>query len=312
MDLEVFRNNKLSYMQCCIQYSDRILCIPFTCSDYLNTALDHFVLGSLQKLENSKNPPVAYDSELLSIFVNIFISLEQFVNTTHTIVYASIVNPDIPENKEAKELFRADFFCTLNKLFKLCDKNSSVNKKNKSINNLLKDLANCRNYIVHGNFGKTKINKTRLPSHPMVLNYEDIMEELNIVINLINIFRYILPGLDLMPNVRIIIANTLVYKKLDEYYYKFLVPYFTKIVEKHSLQLTKDFDLWTSCAKQIKKHFYEKISVVMYIKPDAECDYEMNKKETMYLQECILNLVGRNRINLLLKNGKFEMPNFMP
>lgn len=308
--LDLFRGNQLSYMLCWIKYTDIGICIPFTYSDYLNNALDNFIM-TLRRLENTFIVPIAYNPELLSIFVDLFSAMEQFISTTYIIAYLSIRSAILPSTKEANKLFRQDYTKTLNMLSDLIACDEIAKRENSEVLRKVAELEYCRNYIVHGNVGKVKIKYSQLPTSPLTINYEDIMEELDIIINLVNRFRYIFPNIDLMPNIRIAIGGTVLYKKLDDYYYKFLVPYISTILKKHSLKSTKEYALCTTSFVPNINYICQEISIIIKLISESKFGYNMNKEQTDYCSRGIIDFIGANNINKLIADKKFEVPKFM-
>ena len=295
-------------MVCFISYENNSIIIPFTYNDYFNTSIYNF-LKELNKFENSKICPIAYNSSLLSIFTDLFSIIEQIITSIYTITYYSCVNSEILSDKESKKLFRRDYKTILSDLFKIT-KNSDYNFKQIKMFNKLAELEDIRNYILHGNIGSVKISKTKLPTFPLTINYEDIMEELDIIINLVNHFRYILPDMDFMPNIYINIDNYTLCKKFDIYYYNVLVPYMNNILQKHQLTPSKKYKLELLSLPTITKTISKSIKIIM--KSVSSINYNMNQITTNLYNQCINKIILNNEIALLKKNNAFQICNFTP
>lgn len=225
-----------------IKYDTNHIALPFIYSDYFDTTTQSF-LSYLKHLENMDNNPRCYIAELLQVFTNYFAAFEQFISTLYEILFFYKQQSTIPSEQESLKLFRQDYNKTLQSIFKLIDPDARPEYYRIGLQNKIKELEDARNYILHGNIGRIKTEKTKLPQAPLTINFEDIMEELDIIINFINFFRYVIPHCDLMPNIRIFADSTVYYKRLDEYFYKYLHHYFIKILEKHNLSPTKEYHL---------------------------------------------------------------------
>ena len=118
MSLDYFRKNDLAFSMCRIQYSRHSIDIPFTYNEYFgNTTID--LLQQLKMLENTKQPPVAYNARILSIFTNYFACLEQFISTVFEVLYFYKNSYVIPNEKESIKLFRQDYKYTIQEILKI-------------------------------------------------------------------------------------------------------------------------------------------------------------------------------------------------
>ena len=310
LSLDIFRQNDLGYSLCHIYYKSGGICIPFVFNDYYNLTTANFVL-SLKYLENIQGVPIAYNPELLQIFTSYFACFEQFVSTLYEILYFYKVSSTIPDEEVANKLFRQDYKIIIDKIFEIIETDKIEYNKTGLINKIA-ELERARNYILHGNIGKIKIKKTKIPDSPLTINYEDIMEELDILINFINFFRYTFPEIDLMPNIKIIIGRAIFFKALDEYFYKVLIPYFNSILQKHDLIPTKSYSLATKPINPEVSSITTKIGVSIKAKPsDPFEQLHLNPSQTNFYVTSLKNIIDSSEVDRMNKEGKFQLPRFM-
>lgn len=310
LTLDIFRKNDLKYHVCQIIYTNHSIIIPFTYNDYYEISLKFF-LNELSRFENTKNIPIAYSPIILQTFTNFFACFEQFISTLYIIIYYYIFSDKILNEKKAIKIFRQDYNTLISEIFKL----ASCNKQefyHTGIVNKIKELEDARNYILHGNFGHIKISKTKLPEAPLTMNYEDIMEEINIIINFINFFRYIIPKIDLMPQISIPLEGTVLYKSLDDYFYNVLCPYINLILNKHKLNPTRTYELSTTPTPPITSNISHKVLIL--IKAEEKNIFNsitMNSDNTNFYSKILDNFLDKNIVKNLLNENKFQLPKFI-
>lgn len=308
LTLDVFRQNDLGYSLCHINYDVGSVLLPFVYNDYFSETVSAFT-GTLTRLENCEFCPTAYNVQNLQIFTNLFCCLEQFISLLYECLYFYKETKQIPKEKEAITLFRQDYNKTIDKIFEIIE-TPKIDYNRTALPNKIKELEDARNYIVHGNIGKIRVKKTRLTNNPLTINQEDIMEELDIIINFINYFRYILPNIDLMPNIPLFIGSAVHNKKLDEYFYKVLCPYFYNILDKHNLQPKGMFHLNTKSIKSETSIIAKRISISTKVQPDKTFDkIKMNSSKTnMYIIN-LRNIISDEEHESL--KDKIQLPKFM-
>lgn len=310
LTLEIFRKNDLAYYTVWINYENYSLSIPLPYQDYYNNTLKHFD-SSLFEFENLTINPVAYNANLLQIYTNFFACLEQFISTLYIILYFYKVSKIIPDEKNSIELFRQKYTHTINTICEIIEVDKKEFYKTGFMNKIA-ELEDARNYILHGNIGRIKISKTKLPEVPLTINYEDILEELDIIINVINYFRYIIPHIDLMPQISFSIYHTVIFRPLDAYFYNVLVPYVHLILNKHSLVPTRNYGIKTIPLPSQHSSMVKKIAIL--INSDSNELFKnipMNPMKTRYYFNILENFLDKNHIEKLAKEGKFELPKFM-
>lgn len=305
--LNFFRKNDIGYTICQITYEKGCIITPFLYNDYFTTTTGLF-LQELNSLENNTLCPKVYNAKLLTLFTNYFSLMEQFISTIHNILYYYSVSKVIPNEKEAKKLFRQDYMNTLNKIFSIL-KVDNISLKKTKIYNKIKEMEDIRNCILHGNIGSVKITHTNFPQMPLSINCEDIMEHLSILINLFNYFRYIIPNIDLMPSMVVVIGEGIFFKKLDTYFNEILYPYFLGILNKHGLLPTKTYEINTEQLSPTRYTIAKKVEVFHKCLEEPQFKFKMSKENTNLYSKNILNVYNDKEIKEA--QGKFQLPAFM-
>ena len=308
--LDDFRQNNLTYMICQIIYNNNTSNItPFVYNHYFEMTVHNFE-QQLMNFENEKYPPVAYQPILLSIFANCFSCLEQFISTVYFIAYLSCCSTNIPDDKTLNKMRKKEYHEKISEIFKILQADSKTFSQ-LNLRKKVKELASIRNYILHGNVGEVKIEKTKLPKFPLTSNYEDVMEELDIIINVIHHFRYIFPNIDLMPQISISYNGTIMYKSLDEYFYKALVPYFESILMKHYLHAIKTYSLSARTLSVTNKLIAKEFLIRINTKGDNLEGYSKNSINTKLFDLSIAKIISSKELSSLIMNNTFQLPNFM-
>lgn len=306
--LNIFRQNDLAYTLCRINYAVGSIELPFVFNDYFNKTTYDF-MNQVLKLENTIQCPVAYNVSLLQIYTNYFACFEQFVSTLYEILYYFIKSKVLLDEKESIKHFRQDYIATIGNILNIINI-SKIEYARTGLSNKIKELEDARNYILHGNIGRIKINKTKLPHFPLTINYEDIMEEIDIILNFINLFRYILPNIDLMPNIQIIIDEAIFFKPFDEYFYKVVCPYFANVLQKHGLKQTRNYTLTTKSLKPTTSTISNNIAIYTKLTPEKLFSIiEMNKQKTNYYVKHLHNIIKQDEP--MKMKGKFQLPKFI-
>ncbi len=278
--LEHFRKNTFATTICNVEYKGNLnIEFVITYPDYFNVTILQFV-NLLRTFENSLLPPQGYNPELLQIFTSFFTCLEQFTNTFYVMLHFYLEDYDLT-NKSYVDFFKKDYIPRLNTIISMVTDDDLLFKKTGLLSKI-RELTLVRNYIVHGNFGKLSINKTSFPRYPFSINYEDVMEELDIIINIIHCFRYTFPNIDLMPYVQIHIGSAIFFKKFDDVFYKVLVPYINNILDKHSFISTKTYRNSCFALPSIKSNIAKSIKFWEQLEHEKEYDYKMRDVKTNY------------------------------
>ena len=310
ISLEHFRKNLFTATMCTIKYNNsHAIQFPITYTDNFNITTTKFV-SLLQQFENNSTTIPGFNAELLQVFTNYFACLEQFTNTLFVMLHFYL-ETDAISDKGYLDFFKTqDYKNRLSNVLKLITTNDIPFKKT-GLFNKIEEIARCRNYSIHGNLGKLKqVEKTTLPSNPLTINYEDVMEELNLIINIVEYFRYVLPNTDLMPHYTIFIGSAIFNKKLDELLYQVLIPYLNNILVKQGLVATRTYKkIEIEPLKPITSEIASKIELWIQIAPEPVYNYKMNETKTNYWVKYLHNIIGDNEP--IEMRGKIQLPQYM-
>ncbi|MDO5306465.1 MAG: hypothetical protein Q4E83_01750 [bacterium] len=304
--LDYFRNNDIGYAICQIKYKNGNIITPFLYNDYFVYTTELF-LSELKCFENSSLCPKLYNPNLLTIFTNYFALLEQFVSTVHTVVYYCYKSKIIPNEKESLKLFRQDYSKTIDSIINIINVDKTSFRKTKILNKL-KELEDARNYILHGNIGKIKTKYTNLPTYPLSINIEDILEILNILLDLFNYFRFIIPNIDLMPSMKIVVQGAVFFKKFDKYFFEILIPYYKQLLEKQQLTTIRNYEINTVPVSPNLKMLASDVNILYKALEEPRYKIKMNSIQSNYYVIQILKVYGIEEIKE--HYGMFQLPAF--
>ncbi|WP_432328200.1 hypothetical protein ACRQ5D_34450 [Mucilaginibacter sp. P25] len=159
-----------------------------------------------------------------------YLALEAYINS---IIKITLLLDDIdPEPIIQQEIQqRLSFLIT-----KLGYDNFPVKKS--GLYGRINEFRKFRNEIFHDrHVGKMIIFKnTHFSVIPQQCNQVDVMQAALLFIEVANLFRFSIPGLDLMPNISIGDSTKLHFDKLDILYESILRPIFQQVLAKWSLQ----------------------------------------------------------------------------
>lgn len=101
----------------------------------------------------------------------------------------------------------------------------------------LEEFKRYRNELFHDrtNDNPMVFHKTVFSENPMYANQVDVMQAATIAYEIYQAFRYVVPNIDLMPQVMVQKEDSFFFEKIDILYAKVLKPYFLSVLAKHSL-----------------------------------------------------------------------------
>ena len=276
---------------------------------FFSNAVQIGVFNYLRTLENTTTPPCAYNAYLLQIFTNYFACFEQFVSTLYALVSFYKLNTEAISEFSLHKYFKKDYKHAITTILSAIDADKIAYNKT-GLTNKISELECARNYILHGNIGEIKTEKTHLPSFPLSINAEDIMEEIDIIINFINYFRYILPDIDLMPNIRIFLDKTLYWEKFDLFFYNIVCSYFDKVLGKHSLKKSRSYSLTTNSLQTFNNDIVHKLIIIIKAlpRPQYKTSFHGYFTTDYFNDELNKNIPPERRKHMA---DKFMIPRFM-
>lgn len=152
---------------------------------------------------------------------------------------------------------------------------------------MLADFKMYRNELFHDRTNDKSLvfHKTSFSGNPFFANQVDVMQAVVIAMQVFNSFRYVIPRVDLMPQVVISKENSFFYEKLDVLFSKLLCPYFQACLLKHAL--TSDVDLHVDVACLSESPIFLNVPVEILVKavPDEKCHVVPSREKTRLGEE---------------------------
>ncbi|MEH1893672.1 MAG: hypothetical protein V7K92_31085 [Nostoc sp.] len=101
----------------------------------------------------------------------------------------------------------------------------------------LKEFQTFRNEVFHDRFFNSEVqfHKTSFSSIPYLANQVDVVQASIIALEIFQAFRFVYPGLDLMPDIFIQKNSSYGFIKYDFLYNEVILPLFYEALRKHSL-----------------------------------------------------------------------------
>ena len=114
----------------------------------------------------------------------------------------------------------------------------SIPVKTTGIYARLNEFTTFRNEIFHDrNIGDTvQFSRTLFSRIPIQCNLIDELQAFLIYLELCNLLRYVISGLETMPDIQFLIPNHVFYRKMDKVYEDLMRPSITAILTKHQLE----------------------------------------------------------------------------
>lgn len=190
----------------------------------------------LNDLENSKNY-INNGRKVLPCILLWFLALESFINSLCKV--ASLIKDD-----NFKEVAKQDLSNRLTYAITSLTYNE-VEIKKSGIYNRINEFKTFRNELFHDrNIGsEVVLKKTNFSTNPILSNQVDVFQSLIIYLEVALLFRFSIPGLDLMPNISIGNSNIFHFDKLDTLYKEYLVKYLQANLNKHGLTTKLDLSI---------------------------------------------------------------------
>ena len=173
----------------------------------------------------------------------------------------------------------------------------------------LSEFKRYRNELFHDrtNLNPLTHHKTSFSGNPFLANQVDVMQAAVIATQTFISFRYIIPKIDLIPQVMVTKNESFFYEKIDVLFNKFLAPYFQQSLAKHSL--TSDVDLSIVVLPLSESNIFTHTPVDVLIKaiPDKQYHAPPSQERTRIGEE-LIKLVRESAIFDTREN--FRIANF--
>lgn len=155
---------------------------------------------------------------------------------------------------------------------------------------------------------KIKTKYTNLPTYPLSINIEDILEILNILLDLFNYFRFIIPNIDLMPSMKIVIQGAVFFKKFDKYFFEILIPYYKQLLDKKQLTTVRNYEIKTVPVSPNLQMLALSVNILYKALEETQYKIKMNAEQSDYYTLQILKVYSIEEIKKHF--GTFQLPAF--
>jgi hypothetical protein len=229
MYLEDYRQNdyQLLFLKV-LSYSNKPQ-IELTYNEYSNHGFAN-TMSDIQDLENQDNFINNGRRNKLSISMW-FLALEAYINTLCKVTA-------IIKQINVDEIIKKEISGRIAFLIKELGYDKMKIQKT-GVFNRVNEFREFRNEIFHDRHSgeELKFKKTLFSSIPIRSGQVDVFQSLQIFLEITSLFRYAIPGLDLMPNISIGNKKKIKFEKLDTIYSRLLAPFFQRVLIKRSLTI---------------------------------------------------------------------------
>jgi|JI10StandDraft_1071094.scaffolds.fasta_scaffold52312_2 hypothetical protein len=247
--------------------------VEMTFNDYAMHAF-YSTSDDIADLENEKNFINNGRRTIISISLW-FLALESYVNNICKITC-------LAKGKDFKALSKLDLGSRLTFLIQALEYDE-IKIKQTGLYSRINEFKQFRNELFHDrNFQhELEFKKTRFSTIPFKSNQADTFQALLITLEVILLFRYCIPGIDLMPNISIGNSSILHFDKLEELYNKYLRVYFKETLSKHNLFTELNLDTDQFLLLEPSAFFIEgEIGVMERIEQADEFKHDINQATT--------------------------------
>lgn len=233
MRLEDFRKNDLGQIYAWFpQKGDDESSMFLVTYPYYSIKAFYFSCQNLEQLEQSQDF-VNQGNVSISAIGFWFLAIEAFLNTLLKVA-CFLTDRDFKKfkGKELNSRISATF-----ELLEIDGKNFYES----GIFSRFREFQTFRNEVFHDRSFNSRVefHKTSFSAVPYLANQVDVIQASSIALEIFQSFRFVYPGLDLMPNVYIKKDSSFGYLKYDLLYKKIVQPLFSQSLAKHDL--TTDF-----------------------------------------------------------------------
>ena len=116
----------------------------------------------------------------------------------------------------------------------------------------------------------------------MYANQVDVMQACVIAIEAYQAFRYVIVGIDLMPQIMITKEDSFFHASVDELYAQVLRPFFEATLDKHSLSSSVVLNLLAEPLGESKIFFDSIVKIIVKAKPDGKYVFAPSKEKSRF------------------------------
>jgi hypothetical protein len=237
------------------------------------TSAFHYTLNDIVILENA-NDTLQTSTQSHPAISFWFLAIESYINTLIKLCC-------LKKSADFNVFKRQDLHTRMNSLIKLLELNIKLVNQNKIITKI-NEFARFRNELFHDrHFGEEIIFRyTQFSGIPIFCCQVDVFQSILILLEIASLLRFAIAGLDTMPTVILHNKDVAVWEKLDVAYEKILYPYFTAVLEKHSIRTRLELEFKPT--ESLKSGIFQKGEILCEIRADQEPEYDvfLNQRHT--------------------------------
>lgn len=163
----------------------------------------------------------------------------------------------------------------------------------------IEEFKRYRNELFHDrtNDKLMEFHKTVFSGNPMYANQVDVMQAAAIALETYHSFRYVIPNIDLMPQIIVTQKDSFFYAKIDRLYNEVLKPYFLSTLAKHSLTSSLVLDSNVAALEESPLLSSTLIEILVKAVQDEKYRVPASKERTQ---------IGKNLFDRLRENYNFD------
>jgi hypothetical protein len=228
-----------------------------------------------------------------------FISTESFINSIWKVI--SEINQDIVFS----EIKKKDISQRIRMLLDILE----VDKEDfyrAGVFQAFQDFVTFRNDIFHDrqHGEQHTYNHSCFSKVPPFINQVDILQAMQIAIGVFNMFRYVLPAKDIMPEAVIHPSKSKAYEKIDTLYNEIIYPSFYSLIKKHNLDLASDLSLNSSAP--VSTRFFDGVTINFHTYAFLRSNHSFSQKRSSFIKDYHAAFVK----DIYIEPGTFELPNY--
>jgi len=267
---------------------------------YYSIKAFYFSCQNLEQLERSKGV-INQGNISISAIGFWFLAVEAFITTLLKI--ACFV-----ENKDFKEFRGKDIGSRLSAVFDLL-KTGKQDFYRSGILPRLEEFKTFRNEVFHDRFfdSEVQFHKTSFSSIPYLANQVDVVQASIIALEIFQAFRFVYPGLDLMPDIFIQKNSSSGFIKYDVLCKEVVLPLFSQALSKHSLEtdlVTEPLEIGLSESSILQKG---DVKIIIRAFREEDFFYSANDIETSIGVDLLNKVSDLITIN---ERENFQAPNY--
>jgi hypothetical protein len=163
----------------------------------------------------------------------------------------------------------------------------------------IEEFKRYRNELFHDrtNDKPMEFHKTVFSGNPMYANQVDVMQAAAIALETYHSFRYVIPKIDLMPQIMVTKEDSFFYAKIDRLYNEVLKPHFLSALSKHSLTSSVVLDGNVATLEESPPLSSTLIEILVKAVPDEKYRATASKERTQ---------IGTNLFDRLRESCNFD------